>query len=148
MGKKLAEKSRVARAVSSPHGTAIHRFSSSFPPSPEKTPRGGHRSLIPDDRLLPQHFRKDEEGYGAVRAIDPKTGDTKWEFKMADVTDAGILTTASDLRTKTDPKTVQALLRHSDVKTTLQLYAHSVSEDRMAAQEKCSRPFCSRAAKQ
>ena len=34
----------------------------------------------------------------------------------------------------TDPKTVQALLRHSDVKTTLQLYAHSVSEDRMAAQ--------------
>jgi hypothetical protein len=105
MGKKLAEKSRVARAVSSPHGTAIHRFSSSFPPSPEKTPRGGHRSLIPDDRLLPQHFRKDEEGYGAVRAIDPKTGDTKWEFKMADVTDAGILTTASDLRTKTDPKT-------------------------------------------
>jgi Phage integrase family len=38
------------------------------------------------------------------------------------------------VRTKTDPKTVQALLRHSDVRTTLQLYAHSVSEDRMAAQ--------------
>jgi len=38
------------------------------------------------------------------------------------------------VRTKTDPKTVQALLRHSDVKTTLQLYAHSVTEDRMAAQ--------------
>ena len=38
------------------------------------------------------------------------------------------------VRTKTDPKTVQALLRHSDVKTTLQLYAHSVSEDRMTAQ--------------
>ena len=32
-------------------------------------------------------------------------------------------------------KTVQALLRHSDVRTTLQLYAHSVTEDRMAAQE-------------
>ena len=39
------------------------------------------------------------------------------------------------VRTKTDPKTVQALLRHSDVKTTLQLYAHSVTEDRMAAQK-------------
>lgn len=39
------------------------------------------------------------------------------------------------VRTKTDPKTVQALLRHSDVRTTLQLYAHSVTEDRMAAQE-------------
>jgi integrase len=38
------------------------------------------------------------------------------------------------VRSKTDPKTVQALLRHSDVKTTLQLYAHSISEDRMAAQ--------------
>jgi integrase len=38
------------------------------------------------------------------------------------------------VRSKTDPKTVQALLRHSDVKTTLQLYAHSVSEDRLAAQ--------------
>ena len=39
------------------------------------------------------------------------------------------------VRTKTDPKTVKALLRHSDVRTTLQLYAHSVTEDRMAAQE-------------
>ena len=38
------------------------------------------------------------------------------------------------VRTKTDPKTLQALLRHSDVKTTLQLYVHSVSADRMTAQ--------------
>lgn len=37
-------------------------------------------------------------------------------------------------RTKTDPKTVQTLLCHSNVKTTLQLYAHSMSEDRLAAQ--------------
>ena len=40
------------------------------------------------------------------------------------------------VRSKTDPKTVQPLLSHSDVRTTLQLYAHSVSEDRMAAQGK------------
>lgn len=33
------------------------------------------------------------------------------------------------VHSKTDPKTVQALLRHSDVKTTLQLYAHSISGD-------------------
>jgi integrase len=39
------------------------------------------------------------------------------------------------VRSKTDPKTVQALLRHSNVRTTLQLYAHSVSEDRMAQGE-------------
>jgi integrase len=38
------------------------------------------------------------------------------------------------VRSKTDQKTVQALLPHSDVKTTLQLYSHSVSEDRMLAQ--------------
>jgi integrase len=38
------------------------------------------------------------------------------------------------VRSNTDPKTVQTLLRHANVKTTLQLYAHSVSEDRMAAQ--------------
>jgi alcohol dehydrogenase (cytochrome c) len=41
--------------------------------------------------------RKENEGYGAVRAIDPATGERKWEFKMNDVTDAGILTTASDV---------------------------------------------------
>jgi integrase len=38
------------------------------------------------------------------------------------------------VRSKTDPNTVTALLRHSDVETTLQQYAHRVSEDRMAAQ--------------
>ena len=37
------------------------------------------------------------------------------------------------VRSKTDPKTVQALLRHSDVRTTLQLYAHSVTEDRLGS---------------
>jgi hypothetical protein len=31
-----------------------------------------------------------------VRAIDPMTGARKWEFKMNDVTDAGIMTTGSD----------------------------------------------------
>ena len=30
-------------------------------------------------------------------AIDPRTGQTKWKFQMYDVTDGGILTTASDL---------------------------------------------------
>jgi alcohol dehydrogenase (cytochrome c) len=41
--------------------------------------------------------RKDNEGYGAVRAMDPVTGERKWEFKMGDVTDSGILTTDADL---------------------------------------------------
>jgi integrase len=37
------------------------------------------------------------------------------------------------IRIKTDPKTVQTLLRHSDVKLTLQFYTHAVSRDRMVA---------------
>jgi alcohol dehydrogenase (cytochrome c) len=41
--------------------------------------------------------RREEDGTGAVRAVDPQTGEKKWEFKLADVTDSGILTTASDL---------------------------------------------------
>ena len=41
--------------------------------------------------------RKEEDGYGAIRAFDPLTGERKWEYKLNDVTDSGILTTASDL---------------------------------------------------
>ncbi len=37
------------------------------------------------------------------------------------------------IRIRTDPKTVQTLLRHSDVKLTLQFYTHAVSRDRMIA---------------
>ena len=34
---------------------------------------------------------------GAVIAIDPNTGDRKWTYYMTDVTDSGVLSTASDL---------------------------------------------------
>jgi alcohol dehydrogenase (cytochrome c) len=56
-------------------------------------PRGTTIGLVADKI----NIRKESEGYGAVRAIDPQTGERKWEFKMADVTDSGILTTASNL---------------------------------------------------
>jgi alcohol dehydrogenase (cytochrome c) len=60
------------------------------------TPRG-----IATNRLSQAHLesnrRTPQEGYGALRAIDPKTLDMKWEFKMSDTTWAGVLTTASDL---------------------------------------------------
>ena len=39
----------------------------------------------------------DEAGNGAILAIEPSTGDIKWRYKMTDVTDSGIVTTASDL---------------------------------------------------
>jgi alcohol dehydrogenase (cytochrome c) len=44
---------------------------------------------------VPKH--NDADGYGIVRALDPQTGEKKWEYKMNDVTASGILTTASDL---------------------------------------------------
>jgi alcohol dehydrogenase (cytochrome c) len=56
------------------------------------------RSTVPQGlRAGTVGFRTEDEGYGAVRAIDPRTGDLKWEYKMTEFTQAGILTTASDL---------------------------------------------------
>jgi alcohol dehydrogenase (cytochrome c) len=56
------------------------------------------RSTVPQGlRAGTVGFRTEDEGYGAVRAIDPHTGDLKWEYKMTEFTQAGILTTASDL---------------------------------------------------
>ena len=43
------------------------------------------------------NFKTEDEGYGAVRAINPSTGEKQWDFKMVDFTESGILTTASDL---------------------------------------------------
>jgi alcohol dehydrogenase (cytochrome c) len=41
--------------------------------------------------------RRTQGGYGAVLALDPKTGEKRWQFDLTDVTDSGVLTTASDL---------------------------------------------------
>lgn len=35
-----------------------------------------------------------EPGYGAIRALDPETGDMEWEFRMVEVTNSGLLSTA------------------------------------------------------
>jgi alcohol dehydrogenase (cytochrome c) len=64
---------------------------------------GANRSIVSPlvgmSMRAPQgpNFRMEEENYSAVRALDPRTGERKWEFKMSEATDAGILTTASDL---------------------------------------------------
>jgi len=39
----------------------------------------------------------DAVGHGAVLAMDPHTGEPKWKFDQYDVSDGGMLTTASDL---------------------------------------------------
>jgi outer membrane protein assembly factor BamB len=48
-------------------------------------------------RRSPINNWTDEVGHGAVIALDPATGRPKWKFDQFDVTEAGILTTASDL---------------------------------------------------
>jgi alcohol dehydrogenase (cytochrome c) len=58
---------------------------------------GGPRPTGPNAVAGGFNYSREGDTYGAVRAIDPKTGEKKWDFKMSDVTDAGILTTASDL---------------------------------------------------
>jgi len=59
---------------------------------------GSFRSPIPTvAKRVPVNSWTEEGGHGEVMAIDPQTGDKKWTFPMHDVTDSGILTTASDL---------------------------------------------------
>ena len=48
--------------------------------------------------LFPRPGARGEDAYGAVRAIDPKTGEKKWDYRQNAVsTEAGILTTASNV---------------------------------------------------
>ena len=47
-------------------------------------------------RVVP-NYKTEAEGYGAIRAIDPKTGEKKWDFKMVNNTECGVLSTAGDL---------------------------------------------------
>ena len=52
---------------------------------------------VPSIRRGPINTWTEEAGHGAVIALDPLTGKPKWKFPMTDVTDSGILTTATDL---------------------------------------------------
>jgi alcohol dehydrogenase (cytochrome c) len=46
--------------------------------------------------LLP-FFNNDDEAYGVIRAYDPETLQAKWEYRMADITWGGVLSTAGDV---------------------------------------------------
>jgi alcohol dehydrogenase (cytochrome c) len=48
-------------------------------------------------RTTPINTWTDAVGHGSVIALDPQTGQRKWTFHQFDVTDSGILTTATDL---------------------------------------------------
>jgi alcohol dehydrogenase (cytochrome c) len=55
------------------------------------------RSPLPNLARGPLNTWTEEAGHGEIQAIDPLTGDKKWIYEMNDVSDSGILTTASDL---------------------------------------------------
>ena len=55
------------------------------------------KSPLPSITRGPINTWTDAAGHGEVQAIDPHTGDKKWTFPTNDVSDSGILTTASDL---------------------------------------------------
>jgi alcohol dehydrogenase (cytochrome c) len=48
-------------------------------------------------RTNPINTWTDAVGHGAIIAMDPRTGQPRWKFEQFDVSDSGMLTTASDL---------------------------------------------------
>jgi alcohol dehydrogenase (cytochrome c) len=42
-------------------------------------------------------YKSEEEGYGAIRALDPKTGEKVWDFHMVAYTESGVLSTGGDV---------------------------------------------------
>jgi len=58
---------------------------------------GGATHEISALKAVANNRRMQDSGYGAIQAVDPATGNVKWQFKMVDVTDSGVLTTATDV---------------------------------------------------
>ena len=48
-------------------------------------------------RTNPINNWTDEVGHASLKALDPRTGEEVWEFEQFDVSDSGMLTTATDL---------------------------------------------------
>lgn len=47
--------------------------------------------------VWPDVLEDEQPGHGAVRALDPETGQLEWEFKMTGVTESGLLSTDGDV---------------------------------------------------
>ena len=58
---------------------------------------GGASHDIPALNPGRTNTRSLEVGSGAIQAVDPLTGEIRWQFHMVDVTDSGVLSTASGL---------------------------------------------------
>lgn len=58
---------------------------------------GGIKAEVQSTRRDRLARRDPRSGYGAVRALNPTTGAKVWEYKTTDVSDGGIVTTASNM---------------------------------------------------
>jgi alcohol dehydrogenase (cytochrome c) len=58
---------------------------------------GAVKAPVPATRREEIFRRSSRDGYGAVRALNPLTGETVWDYRMTDVSDGGILTTATNV---------------------------------------------------
>jgi outer membrane protein assembly factor BamB len=56
-----------------------------------QAPPGGYRA---GDRAMGGTLRATDRGYGALRAIDPVTGERKWELRHPTPSRAGVLSTS------------------------------------------------------
>ena len=72
--------------------SAWENSKSGGPPAPGG--RGNNTTPMAGTALAP-NTKTEEEGFGVVRAFDPRTLDKKWEFKMNDITWAGVPSTAA-----------------------------------------------------
>jgi alcohol dehydrogenase (cytochrome c) len=112
---------RVPGQVRSPEGTVImptvlggtNWYPPSFSPSTglfyipgwensaSMAVKNGRGALIGNTPMgavnLTANTNIEKDGYALIQAFDPRNGQKKWEYKMTNITWAGILTTASDL---------------------------------------------------
>jgi alcohol dehydrogenase (cytochrome c) len=58
---------------------------------------GGVKAPVPPTNREPIVTRDKSHGYATIRALDPSTGNMVWEFPMRDMSESGLLTTASGL---------------------------------------------------
>jgi alcohol dehydrogenase (cytochrome c) len=65
--------------------------------SGQKYQGGTVKYIVAPSRRAEPDVRPADTGYGVVCALDPHTGSPAWEFKLKDVSEGGLLSTASDL---------------------------------------------------
>lgn len=58
---------------------------------------GGVKAPVPPTSREAVVTRGVEHGYATIRALNPATGDRVWDYPMRDMSESGLLTTASDL---------------------------------------------------